>query len=168
MTIEKAELKQLVYQNLQGKVGERVEGLRVELLRAEGAARALEDVATSYPQFISARLKSAVESKELDDDQAAVVSRYIRESSFWLGKISTSLRERIPVLQGRVQEASRVTELLDKEREAERVKEEALKQEAVAPVATSGRRAPKRIAGARPKPSLKAQRSTVKRRARNA
>ncbi len=146
MTIEKAELKQLVFQDLGGKVGERVVGLKAELLKAEGAARAAEDVAVNYPGFIGTRLKKDVEDGTLTDEQAAVVSRYVRETAQWITTIASGLKQRVPVLQGRVQEAARVAELLDHESAAEKAKAEALAQ----PDEHVAARGKRRTAGTRP------------------
>lgn len=166
MTAEKSELK-LAWIETQGlQAEERVEALRADYHRADGAVKAMEESARKIEQDVFARFKRDLDEGTLPGDPAQATHKYLMTCLHYLQHLAKNGAANLPVLQGQMQEAQLYVDRLSKEREAERAKLKALKQaqekEAEPPEAAEvGGKSPRAI-GTHPGPNLKAQRTQAK------
>lgn len=129
MSVEKSELKALVYNNLGSDFEDKVEAFTRDLHRTEGAAAALNAAAEKVPFAISAKIKQALEAGEIKDCSALQVAEYamkqVMKCADFLKHLADVQKAQIPIQGGRIEGLKEAMLMVGKAREDELAKAEA-------------------------------------------
>lgn len=162
MTIEKSELK-VAWIETQGlQADDRVEALRADFYRADGAVKAMEEASRKIEQDVFARFKKDVDAGTIPNDPAQAAHKYLMTCLHYLQHLAKNGASKLPILQGQMQEAQLLVDRLAKERDTEKAKIQALKQTEKEPDpedSPAQEKSGPRPVGVHPGPSLKAQRT---------
>lgn len=171
MSVEKSELKIAVIENLGSKADDRVEALTADFHRAEGAVKAFEEGAKKIETEVYAHFKRDIDEGKVPGDPNQAADKYIKTCLHLFMHMAKVGLAKLPLHQGRIQEATENVNRLKAEQNEERLKIQAVKAAESAGHAqlndqgdlemapTDSRHPPRRPAGVRPGPTLKQQRS---------
>jgi outer membrane biosynthesis protein TonB len=171
MGVEKAELKKAVLEDMGVKADDRLDALTAELYRTDGGAKALKSAGEGLGRDVFARLRKELDEGKIDADQAKHVDRYINTCINFLTHLARRAAGQVPVMQGRVDEATEAVRRIKKDVDAEVAKIQAIQiAEAAGEIRATGggghevvsspsRGPQRRPVGVRPGGSLKAQRA---------
>lgn len=170
MGTDKSELKIALLEDMGLKADDRVEALTAELRRGEGGAAAFEIGAKKIESDVYARFKRDIDEGTLPKDPNEAVDKYLKTCVHYLNHLAAAAKANIPIMTGKMQEATAAVDRLKAEQNEEKLKFQAVKSaQAEGEVQTNeqgeaeaapaeGRRPVRRPSGVRPAPSLKHQR----------
>lgn len=169
MSLDRVRLKIELLEEMGLKADDRVEALTSELHRMEGMARAFALGREKIEKDVFARFKKDIDEGKVPQDPFEAVNRYLQTCIHYLKHLQDHTNAQVPVMGGRVQEATEHVGRLKKSQEEEQAKVTAAEAaQAAGTVRTNeegelevvpqeGRPAPRPV-GVHPGPSLKAQR----------
>jgi len=170
MGVEKAELKKAILEDMGIKADDRLDALTAELYRTEGAAKSLKTAAEGIERDVFARLRKELDEGKIDPEEAKHADRYIHTCLNFLSHLAKKTRVQVPIMKGRMDEATYEVQRIKKEHDAEEAKIQAFRAaQAAGEIAEDGdgghetvsppsRGPSRRPTGVRPGGSLKAQR----------
>jgi hypothetical protein len=169
MSLDRVRLKIEILEELGLKADDRLESLTAETHRLEGAAKAFDTGRQKIETDVFARFKRDIDEGKVPQDPNEAVDRYLRTCIHYFQHLATQANAQIPVMKGRVQEATASVTRFKEQQNEEKLKivaaESALAAGTVRKnedgelevVPQEGRPAPRPV-GVHPGPSLKALR----------
>lgn len=106
MSLDRVQLKIDILEELGLGADDRVEALTAETHRLEGAAKAFDTGREKIEKDVFARFKRDIDEGKVPQDPYEAVDRYLRTCIHYLLHLSTHTKAQIPVMKGRVQEAT--------------------------------------------------------------
>ena len=157
MSLEKAELKMLMLQDLGNKFDDVLEEMGRDQCRTEGASKALSQAATVIAQ-LATLVDDDLDKERYDIETATRIKQYISRATTQVSDMASAMTRNKLVAQGRREGIAQVVQMTKKEYDREEAKKKAIEKASEDPSLIAQDGLSRRLTGVHPGPTIKQRR----------